>query len=148
MITVGMLKQILSQIPDEAIVKVGAENASIVDYVYNQVRKNDIEKQILSLSIAYIPDILTTIVDALKTRNEPLSVTGLINLVESNALNDYGWQIRNIDENIRKMIVYKLQYNFTEIKNALSKVIECNKQNCEEYWSKLDYFKETIDKII
>lgn len=158
MITVGMIKHLLNHIPDDYLVDIDYPERLIVNYTLSSIVINDKTKNIITLKTINLVSLLSEIVYNHKKQNKILTVSEFIKLIkedknicstylsvrENSCSNDNS--LFNIDENIKKMLIYKLQDSFNELKDIFNKIFE------DEYslndWALMDKLNNKLLEII
>ena len=158
MITVGMIKHLLNHIPDDYLVDIDYPERLIVNYTLSSTVINDKTKNIITLKTINLVSLLSEIVYNHKKRNKILTVSEFIKLIkeDKNIFSTYlsvrenscgnDESLFNIDENIKKMLVYKLQDGFNELKDIFNQIFE------DEYsldnWALMDKLNNKLLEII
>lgn len=125
MITVGMLKQILEHFPDNMTVKINnVETITSYSYMSKEYENKTSNILILNSQDINIP-IIAHINDNIN-RGRFVNIDSLIDDIEHKKCG------LNIDENIRKMLICKLQDNHEELKNAINDY-KNNTDSCNFY---------------
>lgn len=120
MITVGMLKKILEHCPDDMVVKINSSH-SITSYSYISKEYENKVSNILMLNTEDINISIIAHINDNINRGRFVNIDTLINDIETNKCG------LNIDDNILKMLICKLQDSHSELKDAIN-----------EYKNKLD----------
>lgn len=155
MLTVGMLKEILNHIPDDTAIRINDDNSIVSHYIVNEEYHNK-SKEVLNFKTMNLPQFIIKYIRYNIFHDKFTSLDTLIYDIENNVINevyqnnplDFGWDTYYIiDDNLKNVLICKLQDNYQEIKELIKQYVDSLKdKNKKQVYSAQLY--RTLDMII